>query len=173
MNTFSELADCLARIPPKIILYGRLFKYSYVGRLLLLMFSTDLLFAIKRDAYIFKETRWFCRFPKHPKLDKWAMAAEKRQTCWPKLHTWLKPNTKASSLQFCKTEIKTDIDGEKKRNKRRPTCQRKRPPPLHKRGQVESGWKVHSRGSFIHVSVILYISMYICMSVFTTSFGSY
>ena len=56
MKTFSELAECLARIPPKITLYGPLFKYSYVGRLLLLMFSTDLLFAIKRDAYIFKET---------------------------------------------------------------------------------------------------------------------
>ena len=52
----SELAECLARIPPKITLYGRLFKYNDVGRLLLLMFSTDLLFAIKRDAYIFKET---------------------------------------------------------------------------------------------------------------------
>ena len=47
------------------------------------MFSTDFLFAIKRDAYIFKETGWFCRFPK---IDKWAMAGEKRQTCWPKLH---------------------------------------------------------------------------------------
>ena len=56
MKTFSELAECLARIPAKITLYGRLFKYNYVGRLLLLMFSTDLLFAIKRDAYIFKET---------------------------------------------------------------------------------------------------------------------
>ena len=31
----------------------------------------------------------------------------------------LKPNTKASSLQFSKTEIKKDIGGEKKRNKRR------------------------------------------------------
>ena len=31
----------------------------------------------------------------------------------------MKPNTKARSLQFCKTEIKTDIGGEKKRNKRR------------------------------------------------------
>ena len=51
-----------------------------------LMFSIDLLFAIKRDAYIFKETAWFCRFPKHQKLDKSAMAGEKRQTCWPKLH---------------------------------------------------------------------------------------
>ena len=31
----------------------------------------------------------------------------------------LKSSTKARSLQFCKTEIKTDIGGEKKRNKRR------------------------------------------------------
>ena len=54
-----------------------------------------------------------------------------------------------------------------------PTCQRKRPPPLHKTGQVESGWNIHSRGLLIHVSVIFYISMYICMSVFTTAFGSY
>ena len=56
MKTFRELAECLARIPPKITLYGLLFKYNDVGRLLLLMFSTDLLFAIKRDAYIFRET---------------------------------------------------------------------------------------------------------------------
>ena len=55
MKTFSELAECLARIPPKITLYGLLFKYNYVGCLLLLMFSIDLLFAIKRDAYIFKD----------------------------------------------------------------------------------------------------------------------
>ena len=45
--------------------------------------------------------------------------------------------------------------------------------PITQTSQVESGWKIHSRGSFIHVSVILYISTYICMSVFTTSFGSY
>ena len=56
VKTFSELAECLARIPPKITLYGRLFKYNYVGLLLLLMFNTAFLFAIKRDAYIFKET---------------------------------------------------------------------------------------------------------------------
>ena len=54
MKTFSQLAECLARIPPKITLYELLFKYNYVGCLLLLMFSSDLLFAIKRDAYIFK-----------------------------------------------------------------------------------------------------------------------
>ena len=59
MKTFSELAECLARIPPKITLYGRLFKYNDVSRLLLLMFSTDMLIAIKRDAYIFKETESF------------------------------------------------------------------------------------------------------------------
>ena len=56
MKTFSELAECLARIPTTITFYARLFKYNDVGRLLLLMFSTDLLFAIKRDAYIFRET---------------------------------------------------------------------------------------------------------------------
>ena len=56
MKTFCELAECLARIPPKITLYGRLFKCNYVACLLLLMFSIDLLFAIKRDAYIFKDT---------------------------------------------------------------------------------------------------------------------
>ena len=28
MKTFSELAECLARIPPKITLYGLLFKYN-------------------------------------------------------------------------------------------------------------------------------------------------
>ena len=55
IKTFSELAECLARITPKITLHGLLFKYNYVGCLLLLMFSTDLLFAIKRDACIFKE----------------------------------------------------------------------------------------------------------------------
>ena len=69
MKTFSELPECLARIPPKITLYGLLFKYSYVGCLLFLMFSNDLLFAIKRDEYICKETGWFCRFPKHQKQD--------------------------------------------------------------------------------------------------------
>ena len=55
-KTFRELAECLARIPPKKTPYGLLFKYNYVGCLQLLMFSSDLLFAIKRDAYIFKET---------------------------------------------------------------------------------------------------------------------
>ena len=51
------------------------------------MFSTDFLFVIEREAYIFKETEWFCRFQKnHINVDKWAMAAEKRQICWPKLH---------------------------------------------------------------------------------------
>ena len=91
MKTFSELAECLARIPPKITLYGPLFKYSNVGRLLLLMFSTDLLFAIKRDAHIFMETGWFCRFPKE----------KSGKHVGPNFT--LNPNKKASSLQFGKT----------------------------------------------------------------------
>ena len=100
MKTFSELAECLARIPPKITLYGRLFKYNDVGRLLLLMFSTDLLFAIKMDAYVFKETGWVCRFPKHQRLDKWATAAEKRQTCWPKLHTEIEYESQITTVLY-------------------------------------------------------------------------
>ena len=47
MKNSSELAECLARIPPKITLYRPLFKCSYVGRLLLLMFSNDLLLQSK------------------------------------------------------------------------------------------------------------------------------
>ena len=50
MKTFNELAECLARIPLKMTLCGLLFKYNYVGCLQSLMFSTDFLFAIKRDA---------------------------------------------------------------------------------------------------------------------------
>ena len=80
------------------------------------MFSTDLLFAIKRDAYIFKETGWFCRFPKHQKLDKWAIAAEKRQTCAQTVHI----ETDYESQQFRKTEKWTNLGGKKKRNKRQP-----------------------------------------------------
>ena len=56
MKTSSELTECLARIPARITFYGLLFKYNCVRCLLLLMFSSNLLFAIKRDAYIFKET---------------------------------------------------------------------------------------------------------------------
>ena len=147
MKTFSNLAECSARILPNITLYGCLFKCNYVGCLQLLMFSTDLLFAFKRDAYIFNETGWFCRFPKHQKLDKWAIAAEKQQTRWPKLHTETK--FEANLLQFCKlkTEIKTDIGGEKKRNKCRVygllVNGRDLRQMLHKTGQVKSGWKIH------------------------------
>ena len=37
IKTFSELAECLERIAPKITLHGLLFKNSYMGCLLLLM----------------------------------------------------------------------------------------------------------------------------------------
>ena len=103
IKTFSAIRAKHSASSPKITLHGLLFKYNYVGCLLLLMFSTDLLFAIKRDAYIFKETGCFCRFPKHQKLDgKWAIAAEKRHF---RPNFTLKPSTNASSLQFGKTEM--------------------------------------------------------------------
>ena len=41
MKTGNELGECLARIPPKLTLYGRFLKYNYVGCLQPYMFSTD------------------------------------------------------------------------------------------------------------------------------------
>ena len=166
MKTFSELAECLARIPPKIPLYGLLFKYNYVGCLLLLMFSIDLLFAIKKDAYIFKEQDDFVGFRSIRSSTSGRWLEKSGKHVGPNFT--LKPSSKASSLQCCKTEIKADIGGKKKRNKRR----------IY--GLLVNGRDfaiiytklVKSRAGerFIHVSVILYISMYICMSVFTTFF---
>ena len=165
MKTFSELAECLAQIPPKITLYGLIFKYNYVGCILLLMFSSDLLFAIKRDAYIFKETGWVCRFPKHQKLDKWTIAGEKRQNVGPNFT--LKPSTKARSLQFCKTEIKTDIGGEKKRNKRRIYGLLVNGRDLrHYSKQVKSraGERfIYETHSFMSVSFYTYLCIYVCL----------
>ena len=56
--------------------------------------------------------------PKPQKLDKWVNWLEKSGKHVGPNFT-LKPNTKASSLQFCKTEVKTDIGDKKKRKKRR------------------------------------------------------
>ena len=86
MKTFSELAECLAWIPPKITLYGLLFRYNCVGSLLLLMFGIVCCLPSKGRVYL-QGNRMICRFPKQQKLDKWVMAVEKLQTCWPKLHT--------------------------------------------------------------------------------------
>ena len=113
MKTFSELAECLARIPPKITLYGLLFKYNYVGCLLLLMFGIDLLFAIKRDAYIFKETGWFCRFPKQVG-DGWRKAANMlaQTSHWNRVR-------KPAHRNSVKQKYKQILVVRKKRNKRR------------------------------------------------------
>ena len=85
----------------------------------------------------------------------------------------LKPNTKASSLQFCKTEVKTDIGGKKKRNKRRIYGLLVNGRDLrHYSKQVKSraGERfIHETHSFMSVSFYTYL----CMSVFTTSFGWY
>ena len=175
MKTFSELAECLARILPKLTLYRLLFKYNYVGCLLLLMFSSDLLFAIKREAYIFKKTGWFCRFPKPQKLDKSGRWLEKKskQAC---PNFTLKPNTKARSLQFCKTEIKTDIGGEKKRNKRRIYGLLVNGMDLRHYAKQPSRERVKDSFTRLFHSCqchCIHIYIYTCMSVFTTSFGSY
>ena len=120
MKTFSELAECVARIPPKITLYGLLFKYNYVGCLLLLIFSIDLLFAIRRDAFIFKETGWFCRFPKISEAsearqvgDGWRKAANMlaQTSHWNRVRKPAHCNSVKQKCKQCKS-------GKKKRNKR-------------------------------------------------------
>ena len=115
-KTFSELAECLARIPPKITLYGLLFTYNYVGCLLLLMFSSDLVFAIKRTRLSSRKQDDFVglRSIRSSTSGRWLEKSGKH--VGPNFT--LKPSTKARSLQFCNTEIKTDIGDEKKRNKR-------------------------------------------------------
>ena len=118
MKTFSDLAECLAWILPKITLYGCLFKYNYVGCLQLLMFSTDLLFAFKRDAYIGASSMKqddFVGFQSIRSSTSGQQLQKSSKHVGPNFT--LKLNSKASPLQFCKTEIKTDIGGEKKRNK--------------------------------------------------------
>ena len=65
-KTFSELAEFLARLPPEMTLCAFLFKYDYAACLQTLMvFFPDFLWANKTDVHIFKETGWFCTFPKH------------------------------------------------------------------------------------------------------------
>ena len=81
----------------------------------------------------------------------------------------LNPNTKARSLQYCKTEIKRDIGGEKKRNKRRIYGLLVNGRELrHCTKQVKSraGEKfIHEVHSFISVSfyTYLYVYMYVCI----------
>ena len=103
MKTFSELAECLAQIPPKITFYGLLFKYNYVGCLLLLMLSSDLLFQIKRDAYIFRKQDDFVGFPsiRSSTSGRWLEKTDKHV----EPNFTLKQSTKASSLQFGEAEI--------------------------------------------------------------------
>ena len=93
MKTFSELAECLARIPPKITFYGLLFTYNYVGCLLLLVGTR--ISSRKQDDFVgFRSIRsltsgqWLEKSSKHvgPNFT-------------------LKPSTKARSLQFGETEI--------------------------------------------------------------------
>ena len=68
-----NLQSVLARIPPKITLYWLLFKYNYVGCLLLLMFSIDCCLQSKGTRISSRQQDFW--FPEHQKLDGWRKAA--------------------------------------------------------------------------------------------------
>ena len=74
---------------------------------------------------------------------------------------------KASSLQFCKTEIKTDIGGEKKRNKRQIYGVQVIGRDLrHYTKQIKSragGRFLHEANSFMSVSFHTYLCIYVCL----------
>ena len=88
----------------------------------------------------------------------------------------LKPNTKASSLQFGKTEVKTNINGKKKRNKRRIYGLLANGRDLRndtKQVKSRAGKRfIHEAHSFMSVSFYTYLCIYVCL-YFTTSFASY
>ena len=104
MQTFTELEECLTRITPKISFYGRVFKYNYVGCLVLiccLQSKGTRISSRKQDDFVgFRSIR-------SSTSGRWLQKSGKH--VGPNFT--LKPNTKASSLQFCKTEIKTGIGG--------------------------------------------------------------
>ena len=79
----------------------------------------------------------------------------------------LKPNTKASSLQFGKTELKTNINGKKKRNKRRIYGLLANGRDLrHDTKQVKSraGKRfIHEAHSFMSVSFYTNPGIYVCL----------
>ena len=94
------------------------------------------------------------------------MTVEKRKTCWPKLHTETEYETQ-NSIQFCKTEIKTDIGGEKNRNKRRIyglLVNRRDLRHYTKQVKSRAGERfIHEAHSFMSVSFYTYICIYVCL----------
>ena len=115
MKTFSELVECLAWIPPKITLYGLLFRYNYMGSLLLLMFGIVCCLPSKGTRISSRKQDDFVGFRSIRSSTSGQWPEKSGKLVGPNFT--LKPNTKARSVQFCKTEIKTDIGGKKKRNK--------------------------------------------------------
>ena len=107
-----------------------------------------------------------CRFPKHQKLDTTSGQWLEKSGKHVGPNFTLKPNTKARPLQFCKTEIKTDIGGEKKRNKRRIYGLLVNGRDLrHYTKQVKSraGERfIHEAYSFMSVS-FTYLCIYVCL----------
>ena len=117
MKTFSELAECLARIPPKITLYGLLFKYNYVGCLLLLMFIVVICCLQSKGKRISSRKQDdFVGFRSIKSSTSGRSPEKSGKHVGPNFS--LKPSTKASSLQFGETEIFTNLGGKKERNKR-------------------------------------------------------
>ena len=114
MKTFSELAECLARIPPKITLYRLLFKHNYVGCLLVFMFSIDLLVEIKRDAdrICSRNQDDFVGIQSiRSSTSRWWLEKSDKNV-GPNFT--LKPITKTSSLQFVKQKYKQILVARKK-----------------------------------------------------------
>ena len=79
----------------------------------------------------------------------------------------LKRNTKARSLQFCWTEIKTDIGGENKRNKRRVYGLLVNGMNLRhysKQAKSRAGQRlIYEAHSFMSVSYYTYLCIYVCL----------
>ena len=99
------------------------------------------------------------------------MAGEKRQTCWPKLHIETEFESQLTAIRSNRNINNANLGGKKKRNKRRIYGLRVHGRDLrHYTKQVKStaGERfIHEAHSFIAVSLYTYL----CMSVFTTSFG--
>ena len=93
------------------------------------------------------------------------MAGEKRQTCWPKLHSET-ANTKAKSPQFCKTEMKTDIGGKKKKiisDGYMAYLSMEETSAIKQNRSSRERVKVHSQDSIIHSCQCHFIHIYVCL----------
>ena len=94
-----KLAECLARIPPKITLYRLLFRYNYVGSLLLLMFGIVCCLPSKGTRISSRKQDDFVGFRSIRSSTSGWWLEKSGKHVGPNFT--LKPNAKAGSLQFC------------------------------------------------------------------------